>query len=72
MHIFLGGLVVGRSSNHTQWTPEQNRDPDAYTDRTLQLVNGGVHFFILVLKKEHVTQMVAKWRSFKQPCKNRG
>ena len=24
---------------------------------------GGVHFFILVLKKHHVTQMVAKWRS---------
>ena len=37
------------------------------TDRTLQLVTGGSHFFILVLKKQHVS-MVAKWRSyFKEP-----
>ena len=38
------------------------------TDRTLQLVNGGVSNFILVLKKPQIFQMVAKWRSFEEPC----
>ena len=38
------------------------------TDRTLQLVNGGVHFFILVLKTPAMFQMVAKAVSFQEPC----
>ena len=35
------------------------------TDRTLQLVNGGLHLFWC--GKSNMFQMVAKWRSFKEP-----
>ena len=36
---------------------------------TTQLVNGGFHFFIL-LTKPAMFQMVAKWRSLKEPRKS--
>ena len=52
------------SSPRTPAPGASNRDPDAlYTDRTLQLANGGVQLYFGV-KKQHVTQMVAKWEFF--------
>ena len=45
---------------------------DAYTDRTLQLVNGGFHVFILVLKKPPVSNGWATCESLKEPCAKDG